>query len=169
MKTFSKRLLTIVLMLSILYGSIFLSTQYASAKTMSKVTKVLSLTKNKGVAYQLKIKKSEKVLVKVKILSIIGKAKLDEDGDLCFGLYEFRAYKNKKLIDGGKGSLFTSYDKLKKSSFKAGKILPSSGNDYLTGKADVGWSLPDGIKKMKVQITYYTKSGKPGIISLRKR
>ena len=58
------------------------------------------------------------------------------------------------------------YETHKKSSLKKGKILTSKKN-YLHGRVIIEWNLPDGIKKLKVKVTYYTKSGKAGIKSLK--
>lgn len=163
MKTVAKKLLTVVLVLSMVCGVALSEPQYASAKAVSKVTKVVTLTKRNAIDHIVVVGK-EKVFVKVKILSIKGKVRKDENGDLLFGDAEGMGY--------GKGTLFASFGnpKLKKSSFKKGKVLPADKNSYFcNGEVQIGWWVPDGVKNMKVQITYYTKSGKAGIKSLKQK
>ena len=55
---------------------------------------------------------------------------------------------------------------IKKTSFKKGKVLSLDADMPLMGKAYVAWDTPKGIKKLKVQVTYYTESGKAGIKSV---
>lgn len=161
MRMIAKRILTLVLVLSILCGgtAIFIPKQ-ASAKTMSKVTKVLNLTSKKSVSHKLMISKNEKVRVKVKILSVTGKTSLSGE-DLIWA---------DSISSDGKGGLIAWWSKppLKKSSFKKGKILTSDADSHLMGKAYVLWDAPKGIKKLKIRVTYYTESGKAGIKSVSK-
>lgn len=160
MKTTMKKLLMVVLLLSIVSGGVLMPKQ-ASAKTVSKVTKVFTLTANKKlVKHKLSINTKEKVLVKVKFLEVKGKVLVESEEDLFLGEYLFKM---------GKGSFFSYWSrpsKLKKSSFKKGKILTSK-DDYINGKSKVEWYIPQGIKKLKMQVTYYTKSGKAGIKSVK--
>lgn len=160
MKAMTKKLLMLVLLLSVVCGGGLSISKQASAKAVSKVTKKITLTDKKGfVVHKLSIATKEKVNVKIKFLEVKGKAKGSEE-ELYFGGYECK---------NGKGSLFapwTSPSKLKKNSFKKGTILTST-EDYLNGKATVEWYIPEGIKKLKMQVTYYTESGKAGIKSIR--
>lgn len=170
MNNIIKKTLTMALLFSMTCGIVGVSIpKQASAKTASKVTKVITLTnKNKnGITHKLSISKKEKVAVKIRFLQVKGKlSKKATNDDLYFGYYEG---------DFSKGTFFTQYSKpgkLKKTSFKKGKSLDSSKTDYISGKNEVIWNLPDwdlpnGIKKLKVQITYYTKSGRKGIKSVK--
>lgn len=163
MKTKVKKMLVMGIVFSMLCASVALSTsKQVSAKAYSKITKTITLRKKNAIHHKLSIAKNEKVYVKVKILSIKGKAKLDINGDLLFGDFEGST---------GKGTLFNSYEKpkLKISAFKKGKVLQMSKWGYLAENVDVGWWVPDGIKNMKIRITYYTKSGKAGIKSLKQK
>lgn len=160
MKTVEKKLLTLVLVLSMVCGVALSEPQYASAKAVSKVTKVLNLTPKNWVSHKLMISKNEKVRVKVKILSVKGKTTLSGE-DLIWA---------DSISSYGKGGLIAGWSKppLKKSSFKKGKILTSDADMPLMGKAYVLWDAPKGIKKLKVQVIYYTESGKAGIKSVSK-
>lgn len=172
MKT-KKAVLTAVLLLSVICSS--LSTTSVSAKSASKVTKIITLTHEKSwVQHILSIHSSEMVRAQVKILEVKGKPTLSKD-QLYLGTYEFMNYKNGKAYDGSKGSFFTSWTnpKLTKKSFQKGKILKINSawkkgeSPYISGKAGVSWDLPEGISKLKMKITYYTKSGKKNIKSIK--
>ena len=164
MRTVVKNFLTIFLVLLMVCGGVALiEPQHVAAKTVSKVTKVVTLTKKNAIDHTVVVGK-EKVFVKVKILSIKGKASKDENGDLLFGDAEGMGY--------GKGTLFASFGKpqLKKSSFKKGKVLPADKNSYFcNGEVQISWWVPEGVKSMKVQITYYTKTGKAGVKSFKQK
>lgn len=168
---FDKRLKSsffIVLFITIMGASIVFPKK-ALAKSVSKKAIVITLSPKKKVKHKLSIKPSEKVVAKVDILSVKGDV-TERESDLCFGYIDFRSYKKGKIIDGGKGSFFAYYTKpkLKKSSFKKGRILRTKGKDcYITGNALVEWNPPKGISKMKIRVTYYTKSGKAGIKSVK--
>lgn len=160
MKAMTKKLLMLVLLLSVVCGGGLSISKQASAKAVSKVTKKITLTDGKSIDIQhkLSISAKEKVNVKIKFLEV--KGKVASKNDLYLGFYE---------CNDGKGSLFapwTSPSKLKKNSFKKGKVLTST-EDYLNGKATVDWNIPKGIKKLKLQVTYYTESGKAGINSVK--
>ncbi len=139
-----------------------------SAKSVSKVTKVITITSKKGIEHSLSINPKEKVSVKVKFLSVKGKVKV-QPKDLYFGFYEFAVYQKKKMIDGGEGSFYNQYTtpKLTKGSFKKGRMLSENKEDYISGKSTVEWSVPNKIKKIKMQITYFTRSGRKGINSIK--
>lgn len=159
----------IIMFIIVVMGVAVLFPQRASAKSVSKKTMVITLTSKKKITHKLSIKSSEKVAVKADILSVKG-AVTEKESELGFGYFDFRCYKKGEMIDGGKGSLFAYYTKpkLKRSSFKKGKVLRSKGKySYITGKAVVEWVLPKGISKMKLRVTYYTKSGKVGIKSIK--
>lgn len=164
MRTVEKNFLTIVLVLSMVCSGIVLTKpKYVVAKAVSKVTKMVTLTKKNAIDHTV-VAGKEKVFVKVKVLSIKGKVKNDKNGDLLFGDAQGTGY--------GKGTLFASFGnpKLKKSSFKKGKVLPADKNSYFCNeKVQIGWWVPDGVKSIKVKITYYTKSGKAGIKSFKQK
>lgn len=155
MKVMKKTLLMVVLLLAVC-GCLSISKQ-VSAKTVSKVTKVFTLTPKKNfIRHKLSIKKKVKVVAKMKFLEVKGKVSLKSGEELYLGEYD---------CYDGKGSFFSSWskpDKLKKKSFKKGKVLVSN-EDYISGKSIVEWYIPKGIKKLKVQVTYYTKNGKAAI------
>lgn len=159
----------VIAFIIVLMGVSIIFPKRASAKSVSKKAMVITLTSKKEVKHKLSIKSSEKVVAKVDVLSVKGVV-TEKESDLCFGYIDFACYKKGKMIDGGEGSFFANYTKpkLKKSSFKKGKVLRTKGNDcYITGKAVVEWVLPKGISKMKIRVTYYTKSGKVGIKSVK--
>ena len=160
MKT-TKKLLMVVLLLSMMCSSLSVPKQ-VSAKSVSKVTKVFTLTVNKRqVKHKLSISANEKVFTKVKFLDVKGKVSLISGEELIFGCYEGK---------NGMGSFFAPWTKpsLKKTSFKKGKTLTQNGQgDYINGKSEVEWYIPSGIKKLKVKVTYFTKSGKAGIKSIK--
>ena len=163
MKTAVKKLFTMVLVVSVICsGLVFAAPKQASAKMASKVTKVITLTSNKkAVTHHLSIRAKETVFVKVKFLEVKGSISLKSGEGLYFGEY---------FLSDSMGSLFNEWsnsNKLKKSAFKKGKVLSSKDDEFLYGKAEVDWSLPSGLKKCKVQITYYTKSKKAGIRSVK--
>ena len=145
-------------MLSVFCG-ILMVTKPVEAKSVSKVSKVITLTqKKKEVTHNLSINRKENVIATIKFLKVKGKIPKKEN-ELYFGYYTF--------VDG-KGSFFSPWtepEELKKSSFKKGKTLKS--NDYIYGTSEVTWTIPRGIKKLKVKVTYSTKSGKAGIISVK--
>lgn len=170
MKEFTKKLFAMILLASIVCGGISLSKpNQAYAKTVSKVTKKFTLTqKNSTVTHELKITEGEKVFVKVKILDVKGKvSKQIMDGSLCFGFYEDSTI--------GMDAFFSDWTKpkLKRNAFKKGKVLDSSKNEEglgaIGGDADVDWSMINGLKKLKVEVTYYTESGNVGIESVKKK
>lgn len=145
-----------VLLLSMVCGSISVS-KPASAKSVSKITKVITETnKMYGAVHKLSIKKNEKVFTRIEILDV--KGKVSSSRGLEFG--------HTTLNMDGLFDRNSSPSKLKKSSFKKGEILTSKKN-YLHGRVIIEWNLPDGIEKLKVKVTYYTKSGKAGIKSLK--
>lgn len=159
-----KKIVTIIMLLALLAG-ITPESSVVSAKSTSKVVKVFTLTQKKDVVHhRLSINPKEKVKVKIDILDVKGRLKGKEH---YFGYYEFVG-KN----TGGKGSFLSSYStpKLKKNLLKKGKSLSpadSDGNVWISAKAYVDWELPNGIKKLKVRVTYYTKSGRKGIKSCK--
>lgn len=164
MKTKLKRLFAVVLVLSIVCGGISLPTaKKVYAKTVSKVTRVFTLTPQRWrVKHKLSISENEKVKVKIKFLEVKGKADgtVAESDRLWFGNY---------YTNDGTSSFFldSTKPKLRKSDFKKGVVLTS--NDYIYGYDgfDVYWDIPNGLKKLKVQVTYYTESGKAGIHSIK--
>lgn len=149
----AKKVLTMVLLLSMVFGCMSVS-KLASAKSVSKISKVFTLTRKNGVTHKLSIKKNEKVYVKMEFLDVKGKvspkvpASGVELGNATSDWWE---------------PLFgsDSTPKLTKSSFKKGAKFTS--NSYLYGKEEIEWCFPEGPKKLKVKVTYYTKSGKAGI------
>lgn len=160
MKTVVKKLLTMVLVLSMVCGVALSKPQYASAKTTSKVTKVVTVMPKKWVIHKLStISEDCDVRVKVKILSVKGKTTLSGE-DLMWG----------DKSGFGKGPVFAYYSKppLKRTSFKKGNVLISDADMPLHGGVYVLWDAPKGIKKLKIQLTYYTENGKAGIKSVRK-
>ena len=164
MKQIVKRIITMIMALAMVCGCVVLpDPQYASAKMVSKVTKVVTLT-NRKVIYHNVVTGKETVFIKVKILSTKGKVRKDENGDLSLGDIEGEGF--------GKGTLFNSMDKpkLKIKSFQKGKILQSNWAAIRSGgDVEIGWWPPDGVKSMKVEITYYTKNGKAGIKSVKQK
>lgn len=130
----------------------------AEAKNVSKVEKVVTLTKKSSSAiHKLSISNSEKVNAKVTFLEVKGKA---TQKDIYFGEYECR---------NGKGSFWMPFPQYKfsKNSFKKGKTLVSLDDDWINGKSEVEWYIPKGITKLKMKVTYFTKSGKAGIKSVK--
>lgn len=162
MKEMKKKLLIMVLFFAVCGGIGFSMPKYVSAKSVSKVTKTFTLTtKSNFVEHKLSISKKEKVTAKIKFLEVKGNVSLKSGEDLSFGGYEF---------PDGMGSFFADWTKpkLKKSSFKKGNVLNAKKNeDYISKKSTVEWYLPSGLKKLKVQVTYFTKSGKAGINSVK--
>lgn len=163
-------IITMILVLSMICGSVSnLSTKHASAKVVSKMTKTFTIKMEKNpedtgtyVCHGIRFNKKEKIGVKVKILQVKGKLSKRAAKEIMFGYFE----------DGdGKGSVFT--EKMNKNSFKKGKVLgkKNMGGYYLQdperGKARVEWTVPDGIKLIKMKVTYYTRSGKAGIKSIK--
>lgn len=163
MKKVIKKYAVVLLLLSMVSGSL-LTPKQASAKSMSKVTKTVTLKSGKSVKHMLSVDEKDKLFVKVKILEVKGRVSLKYGADLWWGYYEFSE---------GKGSFFypeSKPSKLKANSFKKGKILTSKeeeGGIGVNGKTDVEWDVPNGISKLKIQVTYYTKSGKAGIKSVK--
>ncbi len=156
MKVATKRLLMVILFLLVVCGAGLSKPKEVSAKTVSKVKKVFTLTPEKVVTHKLSISKKEVVRVKIKFLKVKGKVGKVESGELMFGDWE---------SDVGMGALFASWNKpkLKKKWFKKGKVLKTKKDNYITGESTIDWYVPKGIKKLKVRVTYYTKSGKAGI------
>lgn len=156
-KTFMK-----IFILLLMGGVVLTIPEQAYAKKVSSCNKVITLTsKKKSTTHKLSISGKEKVFVKIKFLEVKGKSLLPtKHEDLFFGGYE---------CGDGMGSFFSKWskpNKLKRNSFKKGKTLKST-DDYITGKSTVEWSIPKGIKKLKVRVTYYTKSGKSRIKSIK--
>lgn len=161
-----------VLVVLLICGVIFLVPERVSAKAVSKVTKVITVTNQKkgAVWHTLSIKKGEKVKVKVKFLAVEGKP-VDKyfqgDNIWLFGLgYNIdpsRAYEDCFF----KPQETSSKSKLTKDSFKKGNVLTSSyGFDSRQIKY-VYWQPVKGIKKIKLKVTYFTVSGKAGINSVK--
>lgn len=156
-----KKTVTITLIIALFFGMIGMPKE-ASAKSVYKVTKVITLT-NKSqsrIIHSFKVAPNEKVAVKMEVLSVSKKAK---KSDLYIGYYD---------SEDSMGVLFSpdTKPKLKKSSLKKGSVLVRNENDYcLTGNTEVDYQPFDGkgIKKLKIRITYYTKSGKSGIASFK--
>ena len=90
-------------------------------------------------------------------LDVNGKA---TQKDILFGEYECR---------NGKGSFWMPFPQYKfsKNSFKKGKTLVSLDDEWINGKSEVEWYIPKGITKLKMKVTYFTKSGKAGIKSVK--
>lgn len=172
MKVLKRRMITMVLVLSMICGGIgTLPEKQASAKAVSKVTKVITITnKKKGAVWHtLSVKNGEKVKVKVEFLSVKGKV-VDKyfqgDNIWLFGfgntLNPNRDREDCFFHAKNKGS-----SKLNKNSFKKGNTLTSS---YGLGRRDmkyVYWEPLKGITKMKLKVTYFTVSGKEGINSVK--
>lgn len=153
-----KKIAVATLMFVLLLGVTALSKEEVSAKTMSKVSKVITLTKKNYLAGQrLSIRSNEKVFVKVKILEVKGKVTESErEKELYFGGY---------ICDEGMGSFWMPFPK---NAFKKGNTIKAGSVDnYVTGNAGVDWEMPKGITHLKMKITYYTKSGKAGIHSVK--
>ena len=166
MKVIKKSMIAMILVLSMICGSIRnLPTKHASAKVVSKVTKTFTIKMEKNpedtgtyVCHGIRFNKKEKIGVKVKFLQVKGKLSRRAAKEITFGDFE----------DGdGNGPVFG--EKMNKSSFEKGKVLDKKnmGGYYLQdpkrGKARVEWTVPDGIKLIKMKVTYYTCSGKAGI------
>lgn len=164
-KTLGKSLLAMVLVVSLVCGCIYLPTpKQASAKAVAKVTKTITIKEEENpddtgtyVCHGIKFDKKEKIVVKVKFLQVKGKLSKRALKENMFGGFE----------DGdGKGPIFS----IKKNSFKKGKVLGKknmSGYYLQGGKTLAEWSVPDGIKLLKMKVTYYTLSGKAGIKSVK--
>ena len=167
-----KKVVTMVLLLSLVCGSILVS-KPASAKSVSKITEIFTLTEKdvdnrEYILHKLSIAKKEKVFTKLEILDVKGKFYDSKSGnkDVCFGdRYKVGARNDRETS----GPIFWNYSKpsgLTPKSFKKGNKFTSK-KDFLTGKTNVEWYLPEGLKLIKVKVTYYTKSGKAGIKSLK--
>lgn len=163
MKTVAKKLAVVFLLLSMAGSSLCVSKR-ASAKSESKVTKTFTLSPKKSVKHTVSVDKKDKLFVKVKILEVKGSVSLEDGEDLWWGYYE---------CADGKGSFFypdSKPSKLKEKSFKKGKVLTSKEEDGefgVSGETDVEWEIPSGITKLKICVTYYTKSGKARIKSVK--
>lgn len=154
----TKKLLMMVLLLSMVFGCMSVS-KPASAKSVSKITKVFTLTtQKKGISHILSMDRKEKVFTKMEFLEVKGKI---SEKFPSLGFYE--SYNMGWLFDDD-----TSPSKLDKKSFKKGKKFTSK-KDYLQGKSLVEWDIPNGIKKLKIKVTYYAKSGKACIRSLKEK
>ena len=203
-KVLRKSLLTMVLAVTLIGGCVCIHTpKKASAKSVSKVTKVIELTsenvkKDKeggkeypytyygtGVTHKISMKVNEKLKIKVKVLDVAGKvfSKYYTRGrKYDFGLGNYDPH-----IEYGSFDVFSPYTKpkLKESFFKKGNVLTSEEIQFLPKKnrvderhakpivngtkAEMNWFPPAGVTKLKLQITYYTKSGKAGIKSIKTR
>lgn len=166
MKTAVKRIMVIALLLSV-FGGTLPASGPAFAKSVSKVTKIVTLTSKKNsVIHKLSIRPSGMVTAKVKFLEVKGKVS-GSNNELYLGGYEG---------DDGKGSFFSEYSKpkLSKKSFRKGKTLklksPWKNYEYISGKGEVDWTIPDkGITRLKMKITYYTKGGRKSIKSIKEQ
>lgn len=144
-----------------------------------------------GITHKISMKENEKLKVKVKVLEVEGKvfSKYYTRGrkyDFGLGAYD-------PNIEKGDVYVFDSQKKpkLKKSFFKEGQVLQSKPIKFIKPikqteknleklyaslgtivndtKTDMQWYSIPGITKMKLQITYYTQSGKAGIRYVKER
>ncbi len=150
-----RKLKTVVIMMLCVILVLPLSTQTIQAKNVSKKSITVTLNENNpSKKYDFKFKKGAKVAVKVKVLSVSGKA---EEKEICF------AYIG---TNEGKGSLF--YD-LKTSKLKKNKSFTSNELVYYPCEwGDVTFELPKGIESMKLKVTFTSTDGKEMIKSVKK-
>ena len=120
------------------------------------VSKSVILTFNSEKTYhsfRIKLNKSIAVRADVKILQVTGKAKKQRNGKIYWGGYS---------SEGGIGSFFYS---LKPKSFKKGTTLHSE--DGVWKNSGVTFNLPNGIKKLKVEITIKTEDSSSSLIKVK--
>lgn len=143
---------------ALLLGVVTLPEKEASAKSVSKRSTVVTLSgKNKMAGQRVSIRSNEEVLIKIKILDVKGKMTEKWRRNAYFGTF---------LSDFGTGSYWMGEFprlRLSKNAFKKGNVIKVDDDEPLLGEGGVDWDLPDGITMLKMQITYYTKSGKAGI------
>ena len=176
MKAIAKKGLMLLVIVSLLCGSVSTSVQ-ASDQKSSKVTKVITLTSDMNTKkkyltlyHHLEVDDNEEVIVNVKFLQVKGKVSLtsrdkelysDWKKGLTWGgcLYkdvQDPLFSPRRTEKYGKSSV----NKITKNSFKKGNAITAYAGSGLTA---VNWSLPTGLKKIKMKVTYYTKSGRAGI------
>lgn len=100
-------------------------------------------------SFRIKLSKETFAMAKIKILKVTGKAKKQGNGKIYWGAYS---------CEDGIGSYFYS---LKPKDFKKGKVLKSEDGVWKDG--GVTFSLPSGIKKLKVKITFFTQDNSKSI------
>ena len=149
MKPLLQKLTGILLSLAIILAC---TGRVVEAAAVSEKSVTFSLTSGKYATYVLKLKKGESVVAKASVLSASG---TPTDDSQYFGYFE---------TEDGKGSLWYS---LKGSQFKKGQTFAES-DDYLNGTSYVTFELPEGMKSLKMKVTFYTQSGKNGIKSVKK-
>lgn len=150
-----KKLKSVVVMMLCFTMVFFLPVQTVQAKTVSKKSVTITLTEEKPLCTcSFKLKKAEELNVKLKVLSVSGKA---EEQKVIFG--EIMAY---QLKDSLFYNLKTS--KLKKNKTLTSNVMAMFPCEY----GDIDFRLPTGMKKLKMKVTFYSPDGKAIIKSVKK-
>lgn len=154
-----KKLKMAVAMALCLTMILLMPVQTVQAKTVSKKSVTITLTKKNPIyTCDFGLKEEAEIKVQIKVLSASGKAK---DKKMNFGVYEADG------PGGGMGSLF--YD-LKTSKLKKDKTFTSMelAKYGPVGSGNVFFDLPEGMKKLKIKVTFSSADGKKVIESVKK-
>ncbi len=150
------KMLSLLLVVAVISG-ILAPARVTEAAVSSKSFTVTLDKKTMGMLFKVKSKKTG-VLVDIKILKITGKAKASSYNN---GKILWVGYEN---LNFGKGSLF---EKLAPKDFKKGAVLTSEMS-IDKGTTEVDFYLPDGVKKMKLKITFRTEDKSKNIVKIKK-
>lgn len=174
-KTILKRCVAVIL------AGIFLVESFnpkiSEAAGQKKITKTITITDKYGFYHNLSIKENTEMNVTVKFLEVSGCVK---GKDYAFGGHDISIYKNGKIQpESGMCPLWAEYGsdkyltkKLRKADIKKGKTLSATAitvKKGRTGETCMYWTVPKGIKNIKMQVTYYTKKGNKGITKFKSR
>ena len=176
MKAIAKKGLMLLVIVSLLCGSVSTPVQ-ASGRKSSKVTKIIALTSDMNTKkkfltlyHHLQVDDNEEVIVNVKFLQVKGKVSLTSRDKEYYPNWKKGLTWGGCLYKDGKDPLFSpfrtekygksSVNKITKNSFKKGNTITAYAGSDITA---VNWDLPTGLKKIKIKVTYYTKSGRAGI------
>ncbi len=145
MRLIGKKMVTVALVMGMIIQLTMPGKKAEAAGVKSQSITVTLDRKRTYHSYWVQLSKKTFVLVDVKILQVTGRAKKSDD-DTWAGYG----------CNTGIGSYFYS---IQPEDFTKGKVLRCKDIEGVYKKGGVTFHLPDGIKKMKIKITFKTKDG----------
>lgn len=149
-----------MLLIFALIAGVFVPAQKTEAAGVSSKSFVITIKNSKNYIsrfdFKFKISGKASAVTEVKILDVKGKANDSEDGGISWVYFD---------TDMEKGSLFYN---LKPKNFKKGAVLTSSEDYPLCGNVNESFDLPDGIKKLKIKITFKTTDNSKSLTGIKK-
>ena len=150
-----------ILLIFALIAGVFVPAQKTQAAGVSSKSFVITIKSSKNYInrfkFKYKLSGKSSAVAEVKILDVKWKANSsDDEWGISWGYFE---------DDMGKGSLFYN---LKPKDFKKGSVLTSSNDITLCGNGEAEIDLPDGIKKLKIKVTFKTTDNSKSITEIKK-